>query len=230
MPTNDPSSSDQPVRSERVDHTRNSLERAHGARWHCGERVGAILAGMLAVVVAAADVPNAIAATVTVTTDRRDDAIDIRASALLKADATTAWRVLTDYGRYTDFIPDLRVSRVISRKDEQVVVEQSGDAALWVFKLPLDITFEVSEFPPSRLQSHATAGSLPILDSSYALTPAGSALRLEYAGRVNTGYRWFGNFEQTAVEKNIARQFKALADEIERQDAASHSKAIAEVR
>jgi len=181
-------------------------------------------------VVAVASAPNAVGATVTVSADRRDDTIDIHASALLNADAATAWRVLTDYGRYTDFIPDLRVSRVISRQDARVVVEQSGDAAVWVFKLPLDITFEVSEFPPSRLQSHATAGSLPILDSTYVLSPAGPAVRLEYAGRVNTGYGWFGHIEQSAVERNIARQFKAMADEIERQDAATRSKAVAEIR
>ena len=70
----------------------------------------------------------------------------IRASVVLNADAATAWRVLTDYDRYTEFIPNLRVSRVVARQGTTVTVEQSGDAALWLFKMPLDITFEIMRF------------------------------------------------------------------------------------
>lgn len=223
MAITDRSSSDNLLASKCADCARPPFERR-------ARRQSGIWIVLLTLSIVVAGVGAATAATVTVSTERGGDAIDIHASALLNADTTTAWRVLTDYTRYTDFIPDLRVSRVISRKDARVIVEQSGDAALWVFKLPLDITFDVSEFPPTRLQSHATAGSLPVLDSTYTLNPAGTGVRLDYAGRVNTGYGWFGHIEQTAVEANIARQFKALVDEIERQDAASRSRAIAEIR
>jgi hypothetical protein len=96
---------------------------------------------------------------------------EIYASAVLNADVATAWRVLTDYNRYTEFIPDLRVSRVVARRGTTVTVEQSGDAALWLFKIPLDVIFEINEIPPTRLQSRAVAGSLHALASTYALTP-----------------------------------------------------------
>lgn len=74
----------------------------------------------------------AVAAAITVDAERRGDTIDIQASALLKADAATAWGVLTDYDRYIEFIPDLRASRVFARQDATVTVEQSGDAELWL--------------------------------------------------------------------------------------------------
>jgi hypothetical protein len=129
--------------------------------------------------------------------DERDrDAIDIRASVVLDADAATAWRVLTDYNRYTEIIPDLRLSRVVARHGATVTVEQSGDAALWLFSMPLDITFEITERSPNSLQSRAVAGSLRALASSYALTATGSGMRLDYVGRVASGFELFGHIEQ----------------------------------
>lgn len=180
----------------------------------------AALAIACALVVATAQ--SAAGATVALRAERIGDAIDIHASALLDADGATAWRVLTDYNRYPEFIPDLRSSHVVARRAANVTVEQSGDAVLWLFKWPLAITFEIEETAPDHLRSRAIAGSLRALTSSYALTREAAGTRLDYVGRVAPGFRLLGPFEQTAVERNVARQFQALADEIERQSAAGH--------
>ena len=149
---------------------------------------------------------------------------------MLQADGVTAWRVLTDYDRYTEFIPDLRSSRILARRGGTVTVQQSGDAALWLFRMPLNITFEIIEIAPGSLQSRAVAGSLRALESSYALSPAASGMRLDYVGRVAPGFELFGQIEKNVVERNVARQFQALADEIERQSAAMRSYSNAEVK
>jgi hypothetical protein len=106
---------------------------------------------------------------------------------------------------------------VTARRGAVVTVQQEGEAALWWFKLPVRITYEITEQPPSRLQSHAIAGSLRSLDSVITLTPDGTGLRLDYSGRVVPGFALPGAMEQAAVERNIGQQFQALADEIERQ-------------
>jgi len=188
------------------------------------------LVAAFALALLAAAAQHAAAATITVDAERRGDTIDIRASAVLNADIATAWRVLTDYNRFTEFIPDLRVSRVVARRGATVTVEQSGDASLWLFKMPLDITFEINEIPPNSLQSRAVAGSVRALASSYTLTPAASGVRLDYAGHVAPGFEFFGEIERMAVRENVARQFQALADEIERRSAASRSHSIADVK
>jgi ribosome-associated toxin RatA of RatAB toxin-antitoxin module len=187
--------------------------------------VAVALALLLTVVVAQA---AAFAATITVDSERRGDAIHIRASAVLNADTVTAWQELTDYGRYPEFIPDLRTSRVVARRGATVTVEQSGDAALWLFKWPLDITFEINELPPNGLRSQAVAGSLRALASSYTLTTVASGVRLDYDGDIAPGFEFFGDFEQIAVRQNAARQFQALADEIERKGTANHGHSVAE--
>lgn len=165
--------------------------------------------------------PGAAAATIAVDAERRGDTIEIRASAELKADPASAWRVLTDYERYPEFIPDLRVSRVVSRRGSIVTVEQSGDASLWLLRIPLDITLEITEFPPNRLQSRGVAGSLRAISSSYVLSPAPPGVRLEYQGHVAPGFVLFDALEDIAVHQNVTRHFQALADEIERRSAAS---------
>ena len=155
------------------------------------------------------------AATITVSAERRADAIDVEASAVMNADPASAWRVLTDYERYVEFIPGLRVSRVVARSGTKVTVRQSGDAPVWWLPFSLDVTFEVTEIPPTRLQSRAVAGSLRSLESSYLLTPAGSGVRLRYAGRIASVYGLLGPVETFAVRQSVASQFQALADAIE---------------
>jgi len=175
----------------------------------------------IALMLLVAVTPSAGAATITVNAERRGDTIDIQATAVLKADATTAWHVLTDYDRYAEFIPDLRSSRIVSRRGATVTVEQSGDAALWQLRIPIAITFEITEAPPDQLHSRAVAGSLRTLASSYSLTATTGGMRLDYVGHIAPGWEIFGQVEQAVVLQNIARQFQALADEIERAGNAS---------
>ena len=174
--------------------------------------------------------PAAFAATITINSEHRGDAIHIRASTVLNADTATAWRVLTDYDRYPEFIPDLRTSRVIARRGAIVTVEQSGDAALWLVKWPLNITFEINELPPNGLRSRAIAGSLRALASNYTLTTVASGVRLDYEGDIAPGFEFFGDIEQVAVQQNVARQFQALADEIERKGTGNPVHSVAEAR
>jgi len=186
------------------------------------------LAAALAIAIAVGSPHPAAGATVNVDAERQGDIIVIQASAMLKADAETAWRVLTDYERYVDFIPDLRESRVLARRGSSVTVEESGDATLWLLRMPLDITFEITEIAPRVVQSRAVAGSLRALESRYELTPSASGLRLDYTGRIEPGFELLGPIEQLATHQNIARQFQALSDEIERRSAAAMPPTAAE--
>jgi len=181
-------------------------------------------------VLALAATQPAAAATVTFNAERGADTIDVRASAVLKADADTAWRVLTDYDHYVNFIPELHLSHVVARRGATVTVEQSGVITLWQLRIPVHITFEINETPPHSLHSRAVSGSLRTLTSCYALTPVAPGIRLDYVGRLATGFEFLGHIERTAVEQNIDRQFQALADEIERQSAGARSRSVEGVR
>ena len=145
------------------------------------KRLGAAFA--LAAAMAAA-LPVA-AAKISFDVVRGNQTIDVHASATVNADTATAWRVLTGYERYAEFIPDLQRSRVVARSGSKVIVEQAGFAVLWRLKLPVEVTFEIEEKPPNGLQSRAVAGSLRSLTSVYALTPVPAGTRLDYLAGVN---------------------------------------------
>lgn len=168
---------------------------------------------------------GAVAATVAIDVTSDDDQIEIEASAVLNADAATAWSVLTDYPRYTDFIPGLQVCRVVARKGATVTVEQSGEVSLWLLRRPLEVTFEITEIAPTRLDSRVVAGDLHAFSSHYVLTPVGGEVRLEYSGTMESGPALFGPIERLAVKQNVARRFQALADEIERRTRSSPANA-----
>jgi ribosome-associated toxin RatA of RatAB toxin-antitoxin module len=159
---------------------------------------------------------GAAAATIAIGVTSVADQIEIEASALLNADTETAWRVLTDYPRYVDFIPGLQESRVIARKGATVTVEQSGEVMLWLLHRPLDVTFEITEAAPTRLDSRVVAGDLRAFTSRYVLTPAGGQVRLDYTGTLDSGLALFGPIERLAVRQNVTLRFQALVDEIER--------------
>jgi carbon monoxide dehydrogenase subunit G len=163
---------------------------------------------------------SAAAATVSINLANRTDTIEIEGSAELNADAETAWRVLTDYERYVDFIPGLQESRVVARNGATVTVEETGDVKLWQLHMPLDVTFEITEMAPTGLVSRVVAGDLRELNSRYVLTPAGTGVRLEYTGKLGSGLAQFGAIERLAVKENVAFRFRALANEIERRSAA----------
>jgi hypothetical protein len=148
--------------------------------------------------------------------DHDGDVIHVRASAELAADRDTAWRVLTAYDRYPAFIPDLLESRVITRSESAVTVEQRGHATFGPLRLPIEVTYRILEHPPDAVESRAVAGSLRSLDSRYALTSVDGVTRLSYSGRIDPGFPLFDSLERAIVVSNIARQFRALVDEIDR--------------
>lgn len=198
----------------------------------CASTRGAVfsrLAAMLAILFAPVLAPLAAAgATIAIDAQRHGDAIDIRATAVLTADTHTAWRVLANYARYPDFIPDLHSSHGVARHGSVATVVQTGDIAFWPFRFPVNVTFEIHETPPGNLESQAVAGSLRALKSRYVLTRVEAGSRLEYSGHVEPGFAWFRDIQHAAIERTVARQFRALAEEIERRGVAEQSNSTAD--
>jgi ribosome-associated toxin RatA of RatAB toxin-antitoxin module len=155
------------------------------------------------------------AATIDVSVHRSDDTMLIEAHARLDADLATSWDVLTDYAHYPAFIPGLRASRVVARQGASATVEQASDG-LWLFAAPMHVVYAVTEAAPSRIDSRIVSGCECTLDSRYSLTHAGDAVTLAYAGRLTLKGGLFAPVERAAAGRAVVREFRALAEEIER--------------
>jgi len=169
-----------------------------------------------AVVLFLAFTATATAEEFSLTASRSGDAVEIAATAPLNAAPDVAWRVLTDYERYADFIPGMEASRVISREGDRLVVEQRGSARwLWLSR-PVIVRLAVTETPRSVVMSKLLSGTIRDVQGRYELVRDSERLRLVYTGRIVPDETRVGYFDLLAVRANASRQFGALVEEIER--------------
>ena len=183
-------------------------------RWHnlLASRAAALI------VLAASDAAGA--NPVSVEAHREGEAVVVEARAALHVDLAMAWEVLTGYDRYTQFIPDLTLSRVLSRSGGEVVVEQKGQLAFLVFRLPVEVTMNVSERPRTGISSRAVAGTFREMTGSYTLEQAGDDLQLTYSGRMVPRFGLLSLMGTAAVKAAVEKQFGALVREMQTRAAA----------
>lgn len=174
-----------------------------------------LLAPLAAVLIVLAASDAADANQVSVEAHREGEAVVVEARAALHVDLAMAWEVLTGYDRYTQFIPDLTLSRVLSRSGSEVVVEQKGQLAFLVFRLPVEVTMNVSERPRTGINSRAVAGTFREMTGSYTLEQAGDDLQLTYSGRMVPRFGLLSLMGTAAVKAAVEKQFGALVREMQ---------------
>jgi len=147
---------------------------------------------------------------------REDDVVMVRAEALVEAPLQTAWRVLTDYAQYPQFIPDLKSSRVLARSGNTAIVEQKGEAGFFFYHFPLEVTFSITEVPDTSVRSQAISGTFKEMTGTYVLSEQANGVRLVYDGRLVPAFRLPPLIGMAALRAAVERQFVALAREIRR--------------
>ena len=157
----------------------------------------------------------AAAADVTVQATRDGGAVEVEAVAEIAVGPERAWEVLTDYDRFSEFVPDLHESRVVSRQGASVVVEQKGAARFLFFSYPIEVRLAVTEFPRQRIEARAISGNFRELRSFYTLEPREGGVRLRYQGRLVPDFQLplFGTW---VLRNNVEATFRAMVEEIEK--------------
>lgn len=149
-------------------------------------------------------------------------AVQVRATATLRVPYELLWATLTDYGHLADFVPGMKVSRILERRGATVVVEQEGVARFLAFSHAIKVTVESIEQPPSTIGIRVVKGNLKQLSGQYEI----EALAAPQSGFV---LRWVGVIEPTLpvpgfigaplLRANVADQFFGMVNEIERRHA-----------
>jgi ribosome-associated toxin RatA of RatAB toxin-antitoxin module len=156
------------------------------------------------------------AADVAVHVTRSGDALQVDASAEFDGTIARTWQVLTDYGRFAEFIPDVQVSRVVSREGNQAQVEQKGRARFLFVSFPVDVRLAIIEHPYERIDSRATSGNFREMQSAYRLETGQGRVLLRYTGRMVPDFYIPPLIGTLVLKHNIETTFRALVDEIER--------------
>ena len=147
---------------------------------------------------------------------RHGDTFDVEAASEFEAEVTQAWEVLTDYDRLADFIPGMHSSRTVSRSNHSVIVDQSGEARLLIFALPVQVRLEVEEFPYERIVSRAIEGNFKEMRGAYSLEVRGRHLLLRYNGSLTPDFSIPPLIGTILVRKFVEKRFGAMVDEIMR--------------
>ena len=155
---------------------------------------------------------------VSVEAHREGEAVLVEARAQLKADAQLAWAVLTDYGRYAQFVPDLTSSRILARAGNTVIVEQKGVAGFFLFHFPLEVRLAVTEKPYDEVGARAISGNFKEMTGLYRLVPDGEDVRFTYSGRLVPAFGLPPLIGTAAVRIAVEKQFTALVREILRRE------------
>ena len=156
------------------------------------------------------------AAEVTVNATRSGQTLQVEASAEFEGSLARAWQVLTDYGRFTEFVPDLQVSRVISRDRNKVLVEQKGAARLLFWSYPMDVRLAVTEHPFERVESRSVAGNFREMQNTYRLEMRRGHVYLHYSGRMVPDFYVPPLIGTFVLQHNVESTFRALVNEMER--------------
>lgn len=161
------------------------------------------------------------AAEVVVQATRDGDVLLIEATADFEGTIAQTWQVLTDYDRLHEFIPHLRLSRVIERGRGAVTVEQKGEARLLIFSYPIEVRLAINEFPPGKVVSRAVAGNFKEMSGVYTLDGQQGRVRLRYSGRMTPDFFVPPLVGTWILRHHVHETFSALVDEIVRRQRAA---------
>ena len=114
------------------------------------------------------------------------------------------------------FVPDLQVSRVVSRERNSALVEQRGAARLLFFSYPMDVRLAITEYPRERVESRAVAGNFREMQSTYTLEMREGRVLLRYSGRMVPDFYVPPLIGTFVLRHHVESAFRALVDEIER--------------
>lgn len=163
----------------------------------------------------------AAAADPVVSVERRDARFVVNGSAPLAATPEIAWQVISDYDHLAGFVPDMRLSRVISAPGEPLLVEQSGEAGFLLFRFSIDVVLEIAEAAPRRLEFRAIRGNMHSMRGEWRIEKTAFGIMLEYFAELEPSF-WVPPLIGPAVmRRDIAAQIGGVVREIERRQAAS---------
>jgi hypothetical protein len=146
---------------------------------------------------------------------RDGEGYEISACATTTATAGLIWQVLTDFDHLSDFVPDMRVSRVISAPGEPLRVEQMGEARALFFRRRVEVVFAVELDPLRSVTFRAVHGNLRRMAGHWRLSGR-EGCRIEYRAR-STPVFWIPPLIGPALMRaQVQEQFDGVLSEIAR--------------
>lgn len=142
---------------------------------------------------------------------------------IVRANMAIAWAVLTDYGNYDKFLPDVEESQIIESNGNNKVFEQIQVIQAAIFTRKSPIRLAVTESYPQKIAFTMTSGELKSLQGTWTIQPLSSVsgnqpiqLLITHQVSVDPGDKsWRGIF-YGIYEDSLEETLKAIKIEINR--------------
>ena len=148
-----------------------------------------------------------------ISVESTQNGIRVTGDAEVRASRAVAWETLTDYESWVRFMPDLQVSRIVSR--EPLRVAQRGSLP-WLPGIPMVVLANVVEMPKERVSFSKIQGNLLFLEGEWRISGKDGALRLSYRAEVIPGFSLPPNLSVEVVQGDTRAKVEAMAHEITR--------------
>ena len=136
---------------------------------------------------------------------------EIDASGSVQAPLSAAWRVLTDYEKMSEFVPDLASCKILSRAGNRVIIEQFGSARFLFISKSIHLIVQATESPMSAIDIALISGDMRHYESRWTLTPLPTGgTRIVYRGHLVPDFYVPAVFGAALIRADIERMMRAV--------------------
>lgn len=145
---------------------------------------------------------------------------EVAASGTVQAPPDVVWKILTSYEHMPEFVPDMHISRVLSRSGNDVVVEQFGVARFLFIRRPIHLVVQVTEQPMSSVDISLIDGDMKYYTCRWEFTPIAETggTHIAYTGKMVPKFYVPGMLGENIIRADIARMMAAVLARIDRGD------------
>jgi ribosome-associated toxin RatA of RatAB toxin-antitoxin module len=147
---------------------------------------------------------------------------DVTASGAVMATPAAVWKILTNYERMPEFVPDLQTTRVVSRNGNEVIVEQLGTARFLFVRRDIRLVVRVTEQPINIIDIALITGDMKQYHCRWELVPIPETggTRILYSGRLVPNFYVPGILGANLVRTDIERMMTAVLARLDKPDQA----------
>ena len=143
---------------------------------------------------------------------------DVNASGAVLATPFAVWKILTNYDRMAEFVPDMHSSHVLSRSGNEAIVEQYGVARFLFVKHDIHLVVHVREVPMASIDISLVSGDMKVYACRWELylVPETGGTRIAYSGHLVPKFYVPGMFGEHLIKNDIAHMMRAVLERLDR--------------
>lgn len=154
-----------------------------------------------------------------VSIERDGDTIRILAKLQVDAHHHIAWQVLTDYNNLARFVPGMRVSRIISKPGEPILLKQIGQSGFLMFTFPVEVVTQITEIQLESIRFLAVSGNLKSQSGEWRIKQEADRTLVIYQSSIVPGF-WVPPLVGPAViRQDVSGKIIEIAEEMQRRAA-----------